>query len=343
MIKPLFGVITDLHLCESNLIEIYNSCYKAIIICKQNGVNQLFIIGDIFDERKALSFNTLQMFGKILQLGHNEGIYIHLIPGNHDKISYKHKKSYLDIYSHYPGVELYRDLSFIKLDKWTIYLLPFFDEKTELVSRLNSLKKLVKGGSNLLLTHIAIDGVRNNDGTKVDGVVNRKVFTLFDKVLVGHYHDKQVIDNITYIGSIVQHNYGEDELKGLTLFNEDGSLSQHFVGDKKFLTVDIDLSKYKLEEVKSTLVNIYKDSPDRIRFKFTGTKEQLQKISRTEFTSKGIDVAIKQQQELDLNLEEETVDFSGFNKQKILEEWRGFCKVKDREVFYEEGKQLLEK
>ena len=43
----------------------------------------------------------------------------------------------------------------------------------------------------ILLTHIAVTGSKNNDGTLVSSKLSTKLFKNFYKVLSGQYHDKQ--------------------------------------------------------------------------------------------------------------------------------------------------------
>ena len=52
-----------------------------------------------------------------------------------------------------------------------------------------------------------------------------RIFSPFDKVFVGHYHNRTVIPGtgIEYIGSSRQHNFGEDEEKGYTVLYTDGT------------------------------------------------------------------------------------------------------------------------
>ena len=340
--KDLFGAVADIHLTLSNIDEVSESFCEAVDLCVARDCKVLFLLGDIFTNRKSLEFEVLQAFSNLLDYCHRKGILVIKFPGNHDKISYQSERSYLDIFQHHPGVKLITDLEKVEIEGHEIYVLPFFEERTALNKYLEKLRKLKTKEGGILLTHIAIDGVKNNDGSVIDGVVNRKLFKLFDTVLVGHYHNKQVVDNITYIGSLRQNNHGEDDKKGITFMKENGELEQCRVAFKKFLTVDIDLEEVDTKEIQ-TLTEIYSDSGENIRFKFKGSQDQLKKVNRSELTAVGIDVAYKESVVEEIE-EESVIEFSGFNKNKIIGEWGDFCDKKDeRDLYRVQGAELLEK
>jgi exonuclease SbcD len=326
----LIGLISDIHIKDSRIAEIEAAFKRCIGLLK---FDTLFILGDIFDSRKSLTFESLQCFHRLLGYAKDKKVII--IPGNHDKISYQSKESYLDIFRHYPNVTLYDDLATISIEGWSIYLLPFFDEKTVLIERLDLIKDVPE--KSILLTHIAIDGVRNNDHSPVSGILSRNIFKEFNKVLVGHYHNRQEFDNVLYMGSFIPKDFSEDELKGLTVFYENGTIEQFPLSDKKYLTIDIDLEK---EDGKEKLQQ-YKDSTDNIRFNFIGDKGQLNSIEKSEFTSCGISVSSKEKTD-GTEDQNKVIDFSGFDKSKIVEQWDGFCQEKQGRIKYQkQGKDLL--
>jgi exonuclease SbcD len=338
--KHLFATIADIHLNDNNIVEVSTAFKKAVDICVERKIEDLFMMGDFFTNRKSLSFEILQASQELFDYIHGK-VKLYMYPGNHDKISYTSERSYLDIFKYQPGVQLYDTLTEIRIGEIDVFIMPFLDEKTALIDYIESLKKTKISENSILLTHIAVDGVRNNDGSEVEETLNREIFSKFKLVLVGHYHNKQQIDNVIYTGSLLQNNYGEDELKGLTIVHDDYSLEQIPLADPKYLTVDVDLSKYSMTELKETLVEIYKDTSQRIRFKVTGDREQLKNIDREYFLKNGIDLEFKET--LDETITEEAItEFNGFNKQKITEEWSEFCdKESERKKYKKIGQDLI--
>ena len=213
MKELLFSIVADPHLSDKNYLEVESALKKSIDKTIEGGSSILYLIGDIFTDRKSQSFNTLQ-------------------------------RSYLDVFRHYPAFELVTTIGRMELDSgWTIFQLPFFKEVDALLPYLDQLKEMDVPEKSILLTHVAIDGVMNNDGSEIKGILARDAFKRFEKVIVGHYHEKQNFNNIFYIGSLLQNNFGENDLKGITYFYDTGEMVQEPIGERRYLTIDVDLEK----------------------------------------------------------------------------------------------------
>ena len=343
MKKLLFSTIADPHLSDKNIPEVETALKLAIDKTLEKGSKLLFIIGDIFTDRKSQSFQVLQAFGRVLDYAFEKGVYIEGFPGNHDKIDYQSERSYLDVYRHYPAFNLATGIGEIVLDGGKhIFTLPFYREVDALLPYLEELKGRVVPEGSVLLTHLAIDGVKNNDGTEVKGILKRDAFKRFLKVLVGHYHDKQEFDNITYIGSLLQNNFGEDDLKGITYYYDNDEIEQESLSPNGYLTVSVDLHKVSNTEIE-TLVSIYEDSDNKIRFKFEGTRAQFKNVTRPWIEAKGIKVAFKEDLVEEVDINKKVADnFSAFTGAAILTEWDDYCsKDRNRKEVHKKGKEIL--
>lgn len=342
--KPLIIVITDTHLNNKNIELVIDIFKQAIIKAKELGLTVIYHGGDIFDSRKYQTLATLKAFVRILNMLEAEGITLRCIPGNHDKPDYASQDSYLDIYSSRYSIEVVKSNSvFVEQDGWSVHMIPFFDEKEVYPGYLKRhLKEAEFSKKNILITHIAVNGVRNNDGSQIEDTLEVGGFDDFDKVLVGHYHNKQEVKNITYIGSAYQKDYGEDEDKGLTLVYDDGSLERIPLVFPRFKTVKIDLNTITPQELEKAFKS-HEKSPDSIRFKFSGTKEKLTKLDTAKYDKAGIDVK-KEQDDPEIDMDYATlINFAGFDQDKILKEWDEFSeKHKIEEEIAEDGKKRLQ-
>lgn len=85
-----------------------------------------------------------------------------------------------------------------------------------------------------------------------------RIFLPFDKVFVGHYHNRTVIPQtrIEYIGASRQHNFGEDEEKGYTVLYTDGT--HEFVKNRvnmRYRVVDVPVEHaglHLMDELRET-------------------------------------------------------------------------------------------
>lgn len=349
--RPLIFMITDIHLTGDNTEEVKNIILQAIAEAKALGFDYIYIAGDIFDSRKAQSLRVLEAWLEILDLAAEHKIILRVIPGNHDKPSYKSERSYLDLYGGHSNIELVRDYEyFYEDDGWIIHMIPFFDEKETYPKYLNAAIEAVADlnedyeqdpNKHILITHIAVDGVRNNDGSQIEDTLSANSFKIFNKVFVGHYHNYQEVDNIIYFGAIKQKDFGEDKRKGYTVVYDDGSISQGRFLFKEYEVIKINLNTTTDEEVNKILEK-YKNPLDNIRFKFTGTREKLRAIDKSKYEDLGIDVKCEED-DPEVNLDyTELKDFKGFDKESIKEGWDSFGELNEiEEEVQEQGKNLL--
>lgn len=323
---PIGILSSDWHLEETNLPEKRNLIQQKIKLAKQLGIKNCFVLGDIFTERKAQPLINLGYggFKTIIEDFLEEGLKLYAIAGNHDKVNYKSENSYLDIFD--KDLSIYRKVDSLSLDAYNmeIWFLPYFDEKETALSYINQLNPK-KDKINILLTHLSIDGVPNNDKNVVRNDILPGLFTKFTQVFVGHYHNRgDVGKNIHYIGSLNPGNFAEDGYKGFTILYSDGSFEYKSANFKLYKKVVIDLTKQQISEVDK-LVEDYKDSEDIIRFEFIGTEAQLKAIDDNKIKKSGIDIKKKQ-----LEIEEQIIkasnnEFVSFDKVKIIEEFNIFC------------------
>lgn len=294
MIKPLYPIITDTHLKAEN-VELVVDIFKQFIeLIKSRGLKTAIHMGDFFTTRSSQSLNCLLAANEIFDLFEAEEIELMIIPGNHDKTSLVSEKSYLSIVcKNRKYIRLIeQETTVVGIGGVVLHFLPYFREGVEYLGRLMELSQdssfSMSKSKHVLLTHISINGVRNNDGSVVDGDIEIDFFNNMDLVLSGHYHNRgKVSKKIIYIGSAYQANFGEDTDKGFAILNSD--LSIEYVQSKfpiyKKVTIDADDT-----EKANELLKKYADTEDNIRFVFKGDQQQIESIDANKYTTSGISV-----------------------------------------------------
>jgi len=325
-------IITDTHLNEKN-IELNKSIFRqAKNIAIKNGLKYIFHGGDIFDSRRGQTDTLLKMFEDILDDLDDDGIVLIAIPGNHDKSDYASLNSYLDPFKHHPAFELIRDFGFHSTKNLNIALLPYFREADVYPVMFDKMVKasgtyFKSKNKKILITHVAISGVKNNDGTLIENQLGENVFSKFDTVLIGHYHDKQKIGSkFHYIGSSMQHNYGEDLTKGFTVLKSDGSIVLIEAEFPKYVTVNIDVLTTSKSDIVS-FINKHENSDDNVRFVLFGKQEELKSIDQGIFKKAGIDVKFKPEEIVFNETEIEENHVISFDKKTIVDEFNNFIKI----------------
>jgi len=339
-------MITDTHLENSNTELVVDIFKQTIAQALKYKFDTIYHLGDFFDSRKSQTLAVLEAAREIFEMLEKAGIEMRTIPGNHSKPDYHSEGSYLDIFERYESLTLVREYGSFMVGDVCLHMIPFFDEKKSYGKYLNRAldsiedrKESVK--KDLLLTHIAVDGVRNNDGSEIEDTLSPNRFKAFSRVFCGHYHCKQETGNVLYIGSAYQRNFGEDADKGLSLLYSNGEVERISLDFPIFETVKIDLNSITDDELKA-LTDDRCDTEDRVRFKFSGTKEKLSSLDKGHFNRLGIDVKTEVDDPLvDLDYAELS-EFEGFDTTSILEEWDSFTKKHEiHENIAKDGKERI--
>lgn len=327
--KPEFAVITDTHLEDGNEELTFAIHKETRERCQILGLEYCYHGGDVFHNRKHQTQSTLHTYDRVLMDAEENNFKWRVIPGNHDKADYKSSKSYLDVYRKFESLELVTAWDVFDEGPFAVHLIPFFDEKHAYKPLFDTVR-FEKGKRHILITHAAINGVMNNDGSKVSEALSAGMFGDFERVLVGHYHDRQEIgNNIVYIGSTHQHNFGEDGFKGITFMYADGSMEQVALDCvPKYTTVKVDLDEMTDQEIDQ-IVSDNSNTDENTRIKFVGRKDKLEKIDRKKLREGGIDVKFEEAQiDVDLSYVGKS-DFRAFKTDDIVTNWDTFCKHKE--------------
>lgn len=323
------AVITDTHMKPAN-IELVKSVFEELLqFCVANNVETVFHIGDFFTDRSGQNLDCMLAMLLIIKKFARQNINIHAIPGNHCKPSLDKKVSYLHMYEDLDNFFLYDKGISLSLDNYNrIHYLPFFRDPEILQGHLTNLiieAKAEKKKKNILLAHIAINGVRNNDGTIVDGSNTVEMFKDFDIVLCGHYHDAQKIaDNIFYIGSAYQGNFGETwKDKGFTVLYNDMSTELVPTTFPKYKKTVLDASNPVLANKKLEAFNRNKEAGivENVRFIFKGSQEEIDNLDITRFKEAGVDVRKENIEMAVLFDDVSEVDFVVLDKKNFIKGW----------------------
>jgi len=195
---------------------------------KDNGIKTICHLGDIFDRRKYINFNTLKsckryFFSKAAELG----IEVHMIPGNHDT----YFKNTNDVNSpdlllgEYDNIILYQEPTEIMLDRHKVLYLPWICGEN-----YEQTMDAVKGSdAKTCFGHFEFAGYDMLPGMPNQHGMDSLAFSSFDLVVSGHFHHRHSRGNITYMGNpyeITWSDYGDP--RGFAIFETiDGSLEYH--------------------------------------------------------------------------------------------------------------------
>ena len=201
--------------------KYYQKFYDNVFFpyMKENDIDTIFQLGDLFDRRKFINYNSLFLcksyfFDKCRE----NNITLHTLLGNHD-IFYKNT---LEVNSpelllrEYDNVKVYHDFTTVEFDGIKIDVVPWLcDDNQE--SIFESMKNST---ADICFGHFEIDGFEMDRGTVHNGGLDRKELKKYDIVLSGHFHHKSSADNIVYVGTPYEMTWSDyNDPKGFHVFD----------------------------------------------------------------------------------------------------------------------------
>ena len=330
--KIIAALLADTHLEEDSLEIIYKLFEQAADRCKEMGLDFIIHLGDIFDSRKGQSQDVLTTFNRILDMLQAKGVLLITFPGNHDKTSYTKEDSFLDPYKHHPALVLIKSYYMFQPEdaRFRFHMIPFFADEMYREYLKNASATIVKtpGIVDILFTHVGVTGAKMNNGKEVEGI-SPLDFIAFDKVFIGHYHDKQILgDKFVYIGASLQHNFGETQEKGMCLLSSDLSIETLPLDFPRFITIEMPVTSITPKDIED--LKQYKDeTKENIRVIITGEDKDIKAFNRKSLLDIGVAVLTKAEA-----IEKEEIDsrVEAFTPTTLIEEFEAFCKKNSLEV-----------
>lgn len=344
--EPFALLINDIHVSKDNIPEFQANWNEALEICEKLGIEDMVIGGDLWQSRSAQTLSTLIAVRQAIIKATNKGIDLTIAEGNHDKVDQESMLGYSHLFSEYPYVVVVDDWGIVEIDhdnQVALYVMSYFPENGSFMSKLEEvINDLKSGWYNILYIH---QGIKGGLSQPSEDELPANIFSKFDAVLVGHYHDRKKIKgtNIEYIGASRQHNFGEDEKKGYTVLYTDGS--HEFIQNQanmryKVMEIEaIDINSDVLDEIEDIKaegryrIKVKVNCNDKEAANFAMTKQALIDAGamRVEVVNEDITVTTTEAQSLD----------SKYDKNGIKREYSEYCS--ENEINVDLGLQYLDK
>jgi len=197
--------------------KFYDEVFFPYLI--ENEIKVIFQMGDLFDRRKFINFNSLYLsrkyfFDKCERLG----ITLHTLIGNHD-VAYKNTlevNSPSLLLNEYHNIEIYEEFTTVDFDGIQIDVVPWIcdDNVDEIFEKMKESKAQICFG------HFEIAGFEMDRGNVCDVGLDKKLLAKYDIVLTGHFHHKSTDGNITYVGTPYEMTWADwNDPKGFHIFD----------------------------------------------------------------------------------------------------------------------------
>lgn len=212
-----FGARSDSIPFDNFFRKFYDETFFPEI--DRRGIKTIFHLGDCFDRRKYINFNTLSSCRDyFFSAAKQRGIEVVMIVGNHDTF-FKNTNNVNSpglLLNDYDNVTAFSGPIEYSVDGTSILLMPWI-----CTDNYDECMKAIKiSNSQVLFGHFEIAGFQMYKGHENDEGFDPKLFEKFDLVCSGHFHHRSSKGNITYLGNPYEMTWADyDDARGFHIFD----------------------------------------------------------------------------------------------------------------------------
>ena len=201
------AIITDQHLDgrKGNLAfwNYFQKFYDEIFFptLEKEGIKVVFDLGDTFDNRKSMDFNT---FHRVREnyFERLKPYDVHMLLGNH--CTYYKNTNRINspelLLDQYKNIKIYSEPTEILMGKKVFLMLPWINKENQ----EDVFRRLETSEADICCGHLELTGFEVTPGMKMDHGMDAGLFHRFKRVWSGHYHHKSKKGNVQYLGNPYQ-------------------------------------------------------------------------------------------------------------------------------------------
>jgi len=201
--------------------KYYQKFYSEVFFpyLKENNITEIYQLGDLFDRRKYINFNSLYLSKKyFFDALKKHNLKMVTLLGNHD-ISYKNTlqvNSSQLLLKEYDNIEVIDEPTTLDFEGVTIDFIPWICAENE-----EQIKKFIeKSKSEICFGHFEIAGFEMDRGNVCHEGMDKSTLHRYDIVLSGHFHHKSTDGQIYYVGTPGEMTWADyDDPRGFHVFD----------------------------------------------------------------------------------------------------------------------------
>ena len=260
------AIITDQHLDgRKGSLAFWNyfqKFYDEIFFptLEKEGVRVVFDLGDTFDNRKSMDFNT---FHRVREnyFERLRDYEVHMLLGNH--CTYYKNTNRINspelLLEQYNNIKIYSEPKEILMGKKVFLMLPWINKENQedVFSRLETSE------ADICCGHLELTGFEITPGMKMDHGMDPKLFHRFKRVWSGHYHHKSKKGNVQYLGNPYQMYWNDyKDRRGFHIYDTESDklkfvANPYEIFDKIFYDdTSMDYNKQDVSDYKDKYIKI---------------------------------------------------------------------------------------
>jgi len=251
-----FGAANSSTVHDLHIKKFFDEVFFPYI--DEHQIENIIHLGDVFDNRKVLNIESIRtskeyFFDPVCR----RDIRLHIIIGNHDSF-YKNTikvNSPSLVLCEYGNIEVIDSPTRMQIgegDYSNITMIPWICEENQ----EDSLYLLSSSPDKICMGHFEIAGFKFSINSEAKEGMSRSLFKRFDTTLSGHYHHKNTIDNIHYLGAQYDLNWADyGDPKFFHVFDTvTGELTP--VNNPNRLFIKADVFDYKSVDIENKIVRM---------------------------------------------------------------------------------------
>ena len=214
-----FGVRNDNALFHDYYERFYNEFFFPTL--EQHKIEHIVELGDIFDRRKYINFDSLhRSHNYFFRPINDRGITLHCIVGNHD-IYFKNTNrvnapNLLLRWMNEDLLHIYDKPETIDLGNLKVLMMPWINNE----NYDQAMQAIKESPADVCMGHLELKGFEMYKGAVIDAGIAHSTFKKFDMVMSGHFHHKSSRDNVHYLGSPYEMTWSDyDDDRGFHIFD----------------------------------------------------------------------------------------------------------------------------
>lgn len=213
-----FGARNDSPLFHKHFKKFYNEVFFPYL--RENNILHVIQLGDMFDRRKYINFNSLKNSRDYFLDTLNKEYVSWALVGNHDTY-YKNTNEVnsLDLLlDGFHNINVVNEPVEVEFEGVVFLLIPWISDE----NAARCFDAIKHTSASVIIGHFEIQGFEMHKGAVCEDGMDRSVFANKELVLSGHFHHKSISGNIQYLGTpyeMTWSDYGDQ--KGFHVYDTD--------------------------------------------------------------------------------------------------------------------------
>ena len=227
---------------------------------KKEGVRVVFDLGDTFDNRKSMDFNT---FHRVREnyFERLKDYEVHMLLGNH--CTYYKNTNRINspelLLDQYKNIRIYSEPKEILMGKKVFLMLPWINKENQ----EDIFRRLETSEADICCGHLELTGFEVTPGMKMDHGMDPNLFHRFQRVWSGHFHHKSKKGNVQYLGNPYQMFWNDyKDTRGFHIYDTESDRlkfikNPYDIFDKIFYDdTSVDYNKQDVSDYKDKFIKI---------------------------------------------------------------------------------------